>query len=241
MSWFEKIKSLTTKPDNSPELKRGEVKGILLTEVKKALPEFEFLAYRNNGYTFQNIKEVEGIKVYETIHVAHTLKDRMFACSVASMLNPEYTYSSSYNTCLINPHIDLKVLKKGSGAIPVEEAYYFHNGRVATTTKVIEEIFADFKKYGIPFLEQQLDQIESSPTIRAGISFINNLSVDKEELQRSITESMVQGRLSAIRNNTYDELKQTLYSTLNGNGRMKEVRNKIPKSAFELLELYWKD
>jgi tetratricopeptide (TPR) repeat protein len=43
MSWYSKIKSKIEKKDDSPELKRGQVKHILISEFERELPEFNFL------------------------------------------------------------------------------------------------------------------------------------------------------------------------------------------------------
>ncbi|WP_210490180.1 hypothetical protein [Rufibacter aurantiacus] len=237
MNWFEKIKAITSQEDTSPELKKGGIKSILITIVKKNLPDFPFMAYKSSCYIFERIRTAGGLEIHETLHISFSLSNRNFSCSIASRLNPKYIYSNSYNSSLINPHIDLLVLKKGTGVIPIEEAYYFHNGKVNSTTKVVEEIFKDFKIYGLPFLDKNLEAFKTSPTIKAGIHFIENLACDKAELKEAITKSMAQNRFSAIHNSTFDELKQIMYSTLEG--RMREVRDKVPNSAFELLELYW--
>ena len=95
MSWYSKIKLKTEKKDDSPELKRGQVKQILISEFKRGFPEFDFLEYRNSCYTFQNIRTINGRKVYEHLHVIFTLKDRNFSCSVASRINKNYLRSNS--------------------------------------------------------------------------------------------------------------------------------------------------
>ena len=111
MNRFEKIKELTTKKDNSPELKKGEIKDILIWTATQISPDFSFLSYNKNCYTFQRLRKANGLNVYESLHIIFTLKDRNFGCSVASRLNPIYIHANSYNTGLVNPHTDLKVLR----------------------------------------------------------------------------------------------------------------------------------
>ena len=237
MSWYSKIKSKIEKKDDSPDLKKGQVKQILISEFGRELPEFEFLEYRNGCYTFENVQVINGRNVYEHLHIIFALKNRNFSCSVASKINKNYLRSNSYNTGLINVHIDLIVLKKGTGVIPVEEAYYFHNGRVKTTTKVIEQVVNDFKKYGKSFLQKQANQFEKSDLLKAGFSFIEKLEIDKSELNDELEKDLISGghSISSIKNETYLKLKSELQSVV---GVDRDTRKKIPKLTYELLEFY---
>ena len=238
MNWFDKIKELTSKKDISPELKKGEIKQILIQTANEILPDFEFLAYKNSCYTFQRLRQVNDLKVYETLHIILALKDRNFACSIASRLNPEYIFVNHYNTGLINPHKDLKVLRHNTGALNIQDAYYFHNGQVETTTKTVKEIFGDFKKYGLPFLDKQLERLKTNAIIKSGIDYINSLQTDQENLKKEITEELNKGGLllSSLKHPIYLELKERLQSI---SGKSKEDRQLIPKAAHELLEIYW--
>jgi len=232
MNWYSKIKSKTTSKDGSPELKRGEVKMILISEFEKHLPDFEFLEYRSGCYTFENIKSLNGQKVYEHLHVIFALKDRNFSCSIASRVNKNYIRSNSYNTGLMNPHKNLIVLKKGTGVIPVEEAYYFHNGQVKTTTKIVNKIAKDFKRYGLPFLNKQFKQLKKSSLIKNGLDFINGLNIEKQ----LILEKNAVGQESIdLKSRTYLTLKSQLQSI---KGIDRETRKEIPGLAYELLDFY---
>lgn len=238
MNWFDKINELTSKQDKSPELKKGEIKQILIQTASDILPDFEFLAYKNGCYTFQRLRQLNKLTVYEALHVIFMLKDKNFACSIASRLNPEYIFSNQYNTGLINPHKDLKVLRHNSGALNIQDAYYFHNGHVETTTGTVREIFGDFKKYGIPFLDKQFDRLKSHLIIKRGFDYIDDLQSNKENLKREITEELNKGGhlLSRIKHPIYIDLKEKLQSV---GGQSKDDRQSIPKTAYELLELYW--
>ncbi|MFT2010127.1 hypothetical protein ACMA1I_15745 [Pontibacter sp. 13R65] len=238
MKWFDKIKELTSTQDKSPELKKGEIKKILIQEANEGLPDFEFLKYKNGCYTFQRLRQQNRLSVYELFHVIFTLKDKNFACSIASRLNPAYIFSNQFNIGLLNPHKDLKGLKHNSGALNIQDAYYFHNGKVETTTKAVEEIFGDFKKYGLPFLDKQLEKLKSNPIIKCGFDYIDDLQTDKENLKQEITEELKKGGLllSSIKHPIYIDLKEKLQSV---SGQSKADRQKIPKTAHEFLELYW--
>jgi len=233
-----KIKELTTKQDQSPLLKEGEIKQILIQNASEVLPDFEFLAYKNSYYSFQRIRQVKNVTVYEVLYIIFTLKDRNFACSISSILNPEYIFSNQYNTGLLNPHKDLKVLRHNSGALKIENAYYFHNGQVEATTKTVKEIFGDYKKYGLPFLDKQLESLQTNKIVTSGFDYIDNLKADKEKLKSEITEELNNSRLliSNIKHPIYIDLKDKMYSV---SGQTKEDRQKISKAAHELLEIYW--
>lgn len=235
---FNKIKALTTKQDTSSELKKGEIKHILIHSASEILPDFEFLAYKNSCYTFQRLRQVNNLNVSELLHIIFTLKDKNFACSIASRINPEYIFSNNYNIGLLNPHQDLKVLRHNSGTLNIQDAYYFHNGQVETTTKTVAEIFGNFKKYGLPFLDKQIEQLKSNSIIKCGFDFIDDLQTDKEHLKKEITEELNKGGLllSSLKHPTYLELKGKLQSV---SGQSKEDRQIIPKTAHELLEIYW--
>jgi len=235
---LDKIKALTTKQDKSPELKKGEIRQILIQTASDILPDFEFLVYKNSCYTLQRLRQVNNLTIYELLHIIFTLKDKNFACSIASRLNPEYIFSNQYNIGLLNPHQDLKVLKHNSGGLNIQDAYYFHNGQVETTTNTVEQFFGDFKKYGLPFLDKQLEKLKSNSIIKCGFDYIDDLQTDKENLKKEITEELNKGGLllSSIKQPIYIDLKEKLQLV---SGQSKEERQKIQKTAHELLELYW--
>lgn len=238
MNLINKIKELTTKTGKSPELKKGKIKQILIQVVSEILPDFEFLAYKNSCYSFQRLRQVNNLTVYEILHIIFALKDKSFACSIASRLNPEYIFSNQYNTGLINPHKDLKVLIHNSGALNIQDAYYFHNGQVESTTKTVREIFGDFKKYGLPFLDEQLEKLKLNAIVKCGFEYVNDLQTDKEKLKKEITEELNKGGhiISSIKHPIYIDLKEKMQSI---SGQSRDDRQKIPKTSHELLEFYW--
>ena len=238
MNWFDKIKKITTKQDESPELKKGEIKQILIQTASEVLPDFEFLAYKKSCYSFQRIRQVNNLTVYEVLHIIFALKDKNLACSIASIINPEYIFSNQYNIGLLNPHKDLKVLKHNSGTLNIQDAYYFHNGQVETTTKTVKGIMEDYKKYGLPFLEKQLERLKSNSIIKCGLDYIDSLQTDKEKLKNELSEELNKDGLllSSIKHPIYIDLKEKLQSI---SGHIKEDRQLIPKITHELLEIYW--
>jgi len=238
LNWTDRIKELTTKQDKSPELKKGEINKILTQTASQILPDFEFLAYKNGCFTFQRLRQLNNITVYELLHVKFNLKDRNFACSIASIINPECIFSNQYNNGLLNPQRDLKVLRHNSETLNVQDAYYFHNGQVDTTTRIVKEIFEDFKKYGLSFLDKQFENLKTNSIVKCGFDYIDNLKADKEKLKVEISEELNKGGLSisSIKHPTYLDLKEKLQSIT---GHSKDDRQKIPKAAHELLELYW--
>jgi hypothetical protein len=220
--------------DNSPQLKRGNVKDILIQTANDMLPAFEFLAYKRNCYTFQRLRCVADITVYEAIHIVFSLKHGGFACSIASRLNATLIFANAYNGGFINPHKDLKLLKYNTGIIPAEEAYYLHNGHLATTTNTIREIFNDYKNYGLPFLDKQYDRIQHHPIVTTGINYIKSLNVDKPSLKKDIYNFGY--IISNIKHPLYIALKEKLQDIP---GQSREDRKDIPRMAYDLLEWYF--
>lgn len=74
MNWFDKIQKKINEPDDSRELKNGEVKKILLETFSKVIPEFKFNCYRNGCYYFSREKQYKGLPIYETLHIGFSLK-----------------------------------------------------------------------------------------------------------------------------------------------------------------------
>lgn len=237
VSWYDKIQSLKNKEDGSPELKRGEVKSILIDKFNKYLPEFEFSRYKNNQYNFQRVRGHKGFKIWETLHVLFLLKDKNFSCSVASRLDPTKIDSRSYDTGLINPHVDLITSKKGTGAVSIEEAYYFHNGHIQTTTEVVDEICRDYVQYGLPFLDKQYERIKNHDLINAGFDYLLQLSMDKDDLKAQLQDDLKQAGFlfAGLKHSIYLDFKNHLQSI---GGQTNDDRKQIPRLSFDLLNIY---
>jgi len=237
VNWFNKIKKTTEKVDNSLELKRGEIKQILIQVANDTLPDFKFLAYKNGCYTFQRIRKINDLEVYELLHIIFSIKDKNFACSIASRLNTNYIFVNNYNLGIINPHKDLKVLRHNSGILNIKDAYYFHNSKVETTTKVVKEIFEDYKKYGIVFLENQFENLKTNKILKFGFEYLNNLNIDKQTLKNEISEELAKNGflLSKMQNYVFLNLKTELQTL---NELKKNDKILIPKTALEIIELY---
>jgi hypothetical protein len=124
------------------------------------------------------------------------------------------------------------------GKLSIEDACYYHNGQVDTTTKIVEEFFGDFKKYGLPFLDKQFERLKSNEIVNCGFAYIENLQIDKEKLKIEITNELKKGGflLSSIKHPIYAELKEKLLSV---KGQSREDRQLIRNIAYELLELWW--
>jgi hypothetical protein len=229
-----------TKEDSSPELKKGEIKGILINSFQSHLPEFKFSNYKSSQYNFQRTRERKGFTVWETLHVLFSLGDKNFSCSISSRLNKDYGSSKSYDNGLINPHVDLIALKKGTGAVGIEEAHYFHNGKIQTTTKSVEQICKDFVDYGVPFLDDQYDRLNTNQIVNEGLGYIQQLGVDRQTLKSEINNELKQVGYVASRltHPVYVDLKETLQSI---QSQTREDRQKIPKLAYDLLGLLWID
>lgn len=236
MNWYKKIKLKINRVDSSPELKKGEIKNILISKIKNEFPLFKFLKYNNNCYTFENTKFLNSFEVFEHIHIVFSLKNKTFNCSISSRVGKKYLGNNFYNTGLLNPHINLISLKNKSKGISIDKAYYFHNGKQLTTTKIVEEIIKDLKRYGLPFFSEQHKFLQENRVIKTGFEFINKLQIEKQLLREEMKAHLNTGRLiSTIENKTYQSLKSELQKVKR---IKKETYKHIPKLAYDLLELY---
>lgn len=219
-------------PD-SRQLKRGEIKNILVQLASESIPDFDFLEYDRGFYTFRRMRPFRHYIVHELIHIGFTLKGELFSCSVASRLNPDLINNSFYNVGFINPHHDLIAIKRGKGIAPFEEAYYFHNGMLETCTRRAAEIFSDIRHYGLPFLDRQFKLLNESETINIGFDYIDSLDSQSLGELRLAVEAESQTRRE-MQNAFYVELKKRLQAVP---GESREFRKHLPNAARELLLL----
>jgi hypothetical protein len=238
MSWFDKIIKRQSTPDDSRDLKKGEVKALLANSFKTILPDFEFGTYKNSTYYSQRTRTLQGYEVYESLNVIFGLKDKMFSCSVASVFNKSYLYTSTYNNGFLTGHVDLLVIKSGSGASKIEDSYYWHNGKIATVDKVVNQIARDFRDFGLNYLDIRFKKIETSDLVRQGLSLIQTLTVDKDELKKEIETERKKAEyvVSRIKHPLFIQLRDMLQNVPD---ESREDRQKISGLTFELLELYY--
>ncbi|WP_459213151.1 hypothetical protein [Aquimarina rhabdastrellae] len=236
MKLFGKFRNKKKVIDESPELKRGEFKKILLPIMEKHFPDFQFTSYKNQYYSFQRTRLIDDLKVFESFDIGFTLKDKFCTCSVSSRLNPFFIDTSGYNTGWINPHCNLIILKRGTRITPLEEAYYYHNSRIETTTRVINEIVSDLEKYGVAFLNNQMNNLNTNPLIVEGLRLFKSLNLDAAELKKEIeSEQRVNGHvITRLKHPVYKELKESLQKLY---GISRENRKEIPRLAYELIEM----
>ncbi len=208
--------------------------------MRSELPDFRFEKYSNSTYHFGRTKDFGEHTVYEDLHINFSLKERIISCSISSNINPAYRFTSSYESSMLNSHFDLLTLKQKTGIAPVKEAYYFHNGRVNSTTEIIEELVKDYSTVGIKFLDTRSKLLPANKLLKVGLSFIMSLSYPKEELKKEFeTELRVAGHLvSRIKHPLYFQLKKLLQEIPD---QTNEVRQEIPGLAFSLLEYYYEN
>jgi hypothetical protein len=228
---------MTNNENESNILKRGQIKGILIDNFMKILPEFTFLSYKNNTYYFQRLRQFDKFVISEVFHILFTMNSKIFDCGVASRLDKSLITLNTYDTGFINPHINLIVIKTDKMSHPYHEAYYFHDGTVINAIKKSEQILNDFKEYGVPFLNKQYERLLNSKIVNLGLNFISNLNIDKIVLNENIENYLTNNNysISAIENPLYIELKTQLLAIPN---ETNEERKKIPKLAYDLLKLY---
>jgi hypothetical protein len=238
MSWINSIKSIFGEKAEDPLLNEEGMKEFLINEMKREFTDFQFLSYQNKCFTFQRIRSFKGFNVYEAFHLFWSFEDQNFCCSVASRLNPEYIHSNQYNSGLINPHVDLIVLKKKVNAVRMEQTvYFFRNTRLKTVREVIQQIIKDYKFFGINFLDRQQRKRDYSLYLSHGLAFLSELTIDKSALKREIEDYLHNGRnwISSVKSPAYENLKERLRQIP---GQSREERKNIPRLAFDLIELY---
>jgi len=122
--------------DYKRELKKGEIKEILISEISNTLSEFNFENYQSNSYYFQRVRNYKHFPIYEILAIAFSLKNKIFSCSISSCFDKEKRFSNEYNTGKLNRHTALIVLKKNSTITPMDEKFYYFNGRVEAAKKL---------------------------------------------------------------------------------------------------------
>lgn len=231
-----KLTRLFQQSDNSRELKPGEIKGILICTAARFLPDFKYLMYQK-GYYFQRERSVLGMEVAEIICIQFSLKGHTMDCNMGSFLNRQKIFDQNYSSSLINPTECLKFYKNQTKTLPLEKSCYLHNGRVLGTERAVEEIFDDCRKYGLQFFDKQMQNLKSNPLVLRGLEYISHLKADKKQLQTELETELRQGdyNLGQIHHPVYIELKESLQHL---QGIDRETRKRIPKLAYDLLELY---
>lgn len=233
---FDRLRYKKQEIDESPELKRGEFKKILLSLMSTSFPVFEFIDYKNQCYAFRRTLKINQHEVIEGINFTFSLKEKLCNCSVESRLDHRYVGRSAYNTGLINPHIDLITLKLDKGVLSFQEAHYHHTGRVKSTTDMTQKIISDLEIYGQRFFKNQQENLKSNELLKSGLKILMTLgqlpSTVKLEIQDEL--KVKEYMISRIRHPLYLEIKENLQGI---EGLTRELRREIPRLAYELLEL----
>lgn len=237
---FKKNKEKSKAQDLSRDLKRGEFKSILIDGFSTELPDFVFSLYKNSTYYFERIRSVNGHSLFETFHILFSLKEGNISCSVSSCINPTYRHSASYGRGLVASHTDLIVIKNKTGVLPVEDAYYFHNGKVETTKNIVQEIINDFKIYGVKYFEDRYKSLNESIILRQGLEYIENLDTDKKSLQASLQNERKEcdWNYSLIENETFVELAGIIKNIPKVSNEDLEY---IYQHTYSLLEYYFEN
>ncbi len=225
----------------SPELKRGEFKKLLIERMEVKLPDFEFDQYKNSAYHFKRIRNFGRYPIYEDLHINFSLKEEVICCSLSSNFNPTYRFTSNYQTGVLSNHLDLLELKHGAGIASLDEpafSYYSHNGRVSSVAKAMALFIDDYSSVGMDFLESRLNSFSSNELLRFGLEFMDKTSANTEQLKKEFEAQLkaVEYVTSRIKHPMYIELKEKLQSIPN---QTKELRQQIPKLAFSLIEMYY--
>lgn len=237
MDRFGSVPEKSPQLDHSPALQPGAVKAMLVAAAGEYLPGFSFQDFRNDTYFFQRIRNAGGHRVYEMLQLAFTLDNGHFACSVASRLNPSLRYTTAYNKGIVNPHQNLKVLRHGADNLSQKEARYWHSGRIAGTAAIVRDIFADYRRYGVPFLDQQWNNVQQHPLLQAGFDYLSGQVLDRTALKTELEAELNNrgGQLEQLQHPVYLELRDRLKQL---SGMPRADRQLIPLMAGELLFWY---
>ncbi len=235
MDRFGSVPDHTTTNDHSPVLQPGAVKDMLIAAAGEYLPGFSYLAYRNDTHFFQRTRNAGGQSLYELLHLTCSLDEGHFVCSVASRLNPASRFSTALNRGVVNPHQDLKVLRHGTDSPPRRDAFYRHSGRMAGTAATVRDIFADYRRYGLPFLDQQWTTVQDHSLLRAGFDYLSGLRVDRAALHTELAKALgaSQENPERIQHPVYQELRELMRQL---SGLSRTHRALIPLTAYELLQ-----
>lgn len=237
MDRFGSVRDTESTNDHSPVLPPGVVKDMLIAAAGEYLPGFSYLTYREETYFFQRMRNAAGQSLHELLHLTCSLDDGYFVCSVASRLNPASRFATDKNRGIVNPHQDLKVLRHGTESLSQRDAYYRHSGRMAGTAATVRDIFADYRRYGLPFLDQQWTTVQDHPLLRAGFDYLSGLRTDRAALQEELAQALGSGevRPERIQHPLYQELRETMRQL---SGLSRAHRALIPLTAYELLQWY---
>ncbi|MBT1698882.1 hypothetical protein KK083_18455 [Fulvivirgaceae bacterium PWU4] len=214
------------------------MKELLVNCFKVHLPDFDFVLYKNSTYYFQRVRHSGSWQVFETLNIIFGLKDKMFSCSVASTVNKAYLFTSTYNKGFLVNHADLLVIKTGSGASNIEDSYYWHNGKIRTVEKVIDQIASDIKNHGLTYLDQKLKMLGTNVLLQHGLAFIQELTLEKQKLKKEIEADRKNAEylLSRMKHPILIELSSRLR---NIPGQTREDRTEITGLTLELVEYYY--
>lgn len=124
-----------------------------------------------------------------------------------------------------------------TGVINIEDAYYFHNGKLNKTKNIIEKIADDYKTYGIKYLDDSFKRMENNEFLNIGLKYVSDLSNEPKVLKTELEDELKKAKyqLTKIEHPQYIELKRLLTNVKYGD---KSERQGIPKLAYELIEYY---
>lgn len=217
--------------------RRGEIKNLIVAEMKKQLPEFRLLTHSTGVQYFQRSREYLGHELHEVFHIVPSYNDARIACSVSSRLNEIHALSPLYDQGFINPHVDISSLRNGGSMVEEQLAWYRHKGTLDSVIKSIAIVVYDCRTVGIPWLDRRWSALHTERLVRFGIHAIelwdHDTTMLKNELELQLRKA--KGIPTAIRHPVFNELKNQLIKVA---GRPMYDKEKVERLTFDLLELY---
>jgi hypothetical protein len=100
----------------------------------------------------------------------------------------------------------------------------------------VSAVVADFKTYGILYLDQRWNELRSNPLITAGIEIIKSWDHDRTMLGNELQVQLKKAkfRIDRVRQPLLMDLKTRLGAV----PVQSHAKQEIPRLAFDLIELY---
>jgi len=221
----------------SRPLRKTEIKSLLVSQMKQERPDFRFVTFATGVYYFQRLRDVADYDLREMFHIIYSFSDHTMRASVSSRLNPVYAFSPVYSSGLINPHLDLSILKGEEVVLPELTMPYQCDGSITGARDMIQVVINDLKTVGIPYLDNRWNAIRANKIIKMGLNIIDGWDFDKTMLGNELQAQLRRAKfkMSRIKQPLLNDLREQLESIP---GQTADSKQDIPRLAFDLVELY---
>ena len=149
-------------------MNRLPTKKLLLEMMEIDFPAFQFIdlkskyrfcEHRNNGWN-------------HFVAFNSSAKNKCYDVSIASTLFPNW--DGSYGGNQLKTGCRLPNLRENSKALPVDIAYYYHNGSIKGAQQVLQKISREIKGFGIPWFRKNEKETEEGKLLWFALRWIEN-------------------------------------------------------------------